>query len=236
MKVEIFKTKEDIAKKLTKELLLLIEKNENVLCCFPSGATPKPFFEELKKFTSSQISKLKFISLDEWIGIEKGNVGSCYSMIENDFFKPLNFNKNNVCFFNGNATNMEEEILRINNFIKENGGIKFTIVGIGQNGHIGLNEPSTPESKDAHVVDLEEITKEVAQKYFSSKTILNKGITLSLEQLANSEQVYLVATSKNKTEIIKKILRGNDENIPANKLLKSKNAYLFLDKELVEGI
>jgi 6-phosphogluconolactonase/glucosamine-6-phosphate isomerase/deaminase len=71
----------------------------------------------------------------------------------------------------------------MDNFISENGGIDLIVVGIGRNGHIGFNEPGVEFERYTHVVDLDNTTKSVGQKYFRQTTTLSQGITLGLKHL-----------------------------------------------------
>ncbi|MBK7652966.1 MAG: hypothetical protein IPJ20_22565 [Flammeovirgaceae bacterium] len=60
------------------------------------------------------------------------------------------------------------------------------LVGVGTNGHIGMNEPGTPFNTYAHISTLAEETKTVGQKYFQKATVLSQGITLGLQHLRES--------------------------------------------------
>ena len=65
----------------------------------------------------------------------------------------------------------------------EKGGIDLMLVGVGMNGHIGFNEPGVPVDNYSHVIDLDNATQSVGQKYFKNPTKLKKGITLGLNNL-----------------------------------------------------
>ena len=66
----------------------------------------------------------------------------------------------------------------------------FTTVGIGMNGHIGFNEDVSFDNY-SHVIDLDDTTLSVGQKYFKTAVSLQKGITLGLRHLQESKKVLL---------------------------------------------
>jgi 6-phosphogluconolactonase/glucosamine-6-phosphate isomerase/deaminase len=72
--------------------------------------------------------------------------------------------------------------------IQEKGGIDLMLVGVGMNGHIGFNEPGVSIDNYTHVVDLDETTQKVGQKYFDQATELKQGITLGLKHFLHSKK------------------------------------------------
>ena len=97
---------------------------------------------------------------------------------------------------------------------------------------LGNPTSATKKAQAAHVIDLEETTKSVGQKYFSSITTLSQGITLGLGHLMSAKKVILLANGIGKSEVIKQTIRGAvSEALPASILQKHKNSFIFLDKE-----
>ena len=91
------------------------------------------------------------------------------------------------------------------------------LVGLGMNGHIGLNEPGVSFDQYSHVVDLDPVTKVVGQKYFKTEKRLERGITLGLKHLMEAKCVILIASGRNKAEIVKKLVETDVTNqLPAS--------------------
>jgi 6-phosphogluconolactonase/glucosamine-6-phosphate isomerase/deaminase len=104
-------------------------------------------------------------------------------------------------------------------------------MGVGMNGHIGLNEPGIDVREYSSVVPLSETTKKVGQKYFETPTVLEEGITLGLGQIIKSERVIVVLLGSHKAEIVKKIVEETELNLPAQALLGKAHIDFYLDKE-----
>jgi glucosamine-6-phosphate deaminase len=104
-------------------------------------------------------------------------------------------------------------------------------MGVGMNGHIGLNEPGSPVLDHSSIVDLSVTTREVAQKYFRQPTVLEKGITLGLAQVAKSTRVVVAITGGRKAEIAREIFMNPGAKLPARELLRYEHIDFFLDSE-----
>lgn len=231
MKVEVHKTYDELSKAAADLIASVIKNKPNALICVASGHTPTGTFKFLRDHIDAglDISKTVFVSLDEWLGIDPSDAGSCISMLRKDFFDHV---KARIELFDVLAKDPRKECDRMNKFIDDNGGLDVMLVGIGLNGHIGMNEPGTPFDKYAHVSDLAEETKTSGQKYFTKPTTLSKGITLGLRHFAECRLPILMANGSKKSEIIKKVIDSPiTEKIPASIIHRISQALVMLDAE-----
>jgi glucosamine-6-phosphate isomerase len=134
--------------------------------------------------------------------------------------------------FNAMADDLTAECLKMDEHIKEAGGIDILLVGIGMNGHIGFNEPGTSFDSFCHVALLDETTKTVGQKYFKEQIELNKGITIGLGHLLTAKKVFLQANGIKKAEVIKQTVEGTiTEDFPASIMQQHTNGFILVDEE-----
>jgi glucosamine-6-phosphate isomerase len=210
------------------------------LVCIASGHTPVGVFQNLIKDVQSKkldISQCTFLSLDEWVGIDPGDTGSCLSMLKKDFFDPLNIPDSQTEYFNVLAPDLEKECDRINLLIDKNGGLDIMLVGVGTNGHIGMNEPGTSFASYAHVGELAEETKTVGQKYFSKQTILSKGMTLGLKHLQEAKLPIVMANGEKKAAIMEKAFNQKpNEQIPVTIVQLIQQGFVMMDEEAASGV
>jgi 6-phosphogluconolactonase/glucosamine-6-phosphate isomerase/deaminase len=147
-------------------------------------------------------------------------------------FYPLQIAEDHICVFDGKAKDPDGECERIENFIQHQGGIDVAIVGLGMNGHVGMNEPGTKPSLRSHVVDLDPVTQQVGQKYFKEQKQLIKGITLGLGTLMDAKHVILLVNGKHKAPIVQQVLKGEiSEQLPASLLRRHHDLRVYLDKD-----
>jgi 6-phosphogluconolactonase/glucosamine-6-phosphate isomerase/deaminase len=173
-------------------------------------------------------SKATFVSLDEWLGIDPSDPGSCLSMLKKDFFDHVSVRME---AFDVNL-DPEQECKRINDLISHHGGLDVMLVGIGLNGHIGMNEPGSSFDSYARVTDLAEETITTGQKYFQKPTMLSKGITLGLRHFSESKIPILMANGSKKAEIISRVNNTQPtEALPATIVHKIPQARVMVDAE-----
>ena len=212
-----------------------MKKEGKSLISLPSGDTPLGAYKYLVgKLKDKDLSKydFTFIGLDEWVGMDKDDQGSCQNYMHKFLFDKLNLNMNQVVEFDAKSDDLNKECEKMDRFIIDNGGLDLVVLGIGMNGHLGLNEPNMGFDKYSFIVKLSDSTKQVAQKYFDSDKKLEQGITLGIKHFLDAKKVVLVASGDKKSEIIKKIIDEDiTENIPATSIKQHKNAYLLLDNE-----
>lgn len=204
------------------------------LVCIASGHTPVGVFRALLKDVKSgvlNLSRCTFVSLDEWIGIDPQDAGSCLAMLKRDFFDHLSLRPEQIRYFDVTAPSLENECQKMNELIAKHGGLDVMLVGIGTNGHIGMNEPGTPFNTDAHIGRLAEETISTGQKYFQRPTKLENGITLGLKHFREARVPIVMANGDKKAAIIKKVITSPATvDIPATIVHHTPQALVIVDK------
>ena len=234
MHIHISENYEELSLQSLDATVQYLQASAQPLLCVASGDSPKGLYAELVRRTQDQtldISNWNFVGLDEWLGMDKFDEGSCAHMLEASLVKPLQLTNANSAFFNGKAKNTVEECARIESFISQKGGIDVAILGLGLNGHLGLNEPGTAITARSHVSVIHPLTQQVGQKYFRGETKLVNGITLGLATLNESSQIILVVNGERKAGIVKALVEGPvTDQLPASLLRNHPGFHLFLDK------
>jgi glucosamine-6-phosphate isomerase len=212
-----------------------LKESSDPLLCAASGDSPIGIYEELCQLKEQGIidtSNWAVVSLDEWVGLNQSDKGSCAYSIERNLTKPLGIEEGSVCFFDGRNSDTEVVCREVESFIDSCNGMDVAILGLGMNGHIGLNEPGTAATVRTHVSTLEPLTKQVGQKYFDKPMLLQQGITLGIGNLMEAKHLILVVSGIKKADIVKQLLEGPvTESLPASLFLSHPSIYIFLDKE-----
>lgn len=235
MKIIIEETYDDLCRHALDDLLKLTNAKNHSLICVASGDSPKGIYAQLTRQVLRQavdISTWSFVGLDEWVGMNGNDEGSCKFHLDNQLFTPLNVSPEKLCFFNGRAEDLDDECQRIENFIAQHNGIEAAIVGLGLNGHVGMNEPGSPATLHAHVSEIDPHTAAVGQKYFTHPQSLTHGLTMGIANLLEAKNVFIIVSGKHKAEIVKRILDEEvSETIPATLLRNHPGLALYVDKE-----
>ena len=235
MDIEIFSDYDALSERLADEILSYMSDPSGKLICLPSGDTPRRAYQILSAALSRQKGSpltCTLIGLDEWVGMDKDTPGSCQYVMHEWLYKPASIRDEQIIEFNARNPDLTGECKKMDRFIAEHGPIDLAVLGIGINGHLGLNEPGTSFRQTSHVVDLTETTKRTAQKYFPEKAALEKGITLGLKHFLEAGRLILIASGKQKAQVIKQIIREDvSEQIPATIAKIHRNSTLLIDQD-----
>jgi 6-phosphogluconolactonase/glucosamine-6-phosphate isomerase/deaminase len=211
-----------------------IVRHPGSLVCFAAGDTPLPVYHRLvarQQQGKVDLSSVFYAGLDEWVGLGYPDRGSCLQVMSDAFYTPAGIPADRRRVFDGLA-DPASECRAMDQWIRTRGGIRFTLLGIGLNGHIGFNEPGAPDQDGCIVVDLDDTTRAVSVKYFGAERPVRQGVSVSARTLCRAESVYLMAAGANKAPIVARLLDGAPEReVPAARLLSHPGLRLFLDRD-----
>jgi glucosamine-6-phosphate isomerase len=240
MEIRITKTYEEMSTATADFIAGEIRKKPDSLLCIPSGDTPTRTLALLVEYAQAKkinFSQCTFVGLDEWVGMDRDMPGSCQHYVYKHFFEPLNIPADRIVFFDARAQDLKKECTRIDDFIFKTGPIDLLLVGVGVNGHIGLNEPGSSFDSYCHHIALAASTREGAQKYFKDDRQVERGITLGIAHMMQAKTVVLIANGAKKAPVLKRIIEGPvTEDVPGSILQNHRHGILFLDKDAASAL
>lgn len=206
-----------------------IQAKENSVVVLPMGRTQLPMYEQLAAQKEQQ--PFHYVQLDEYLGTETDNPNLLYRQLYQHFLGPIKLPEGLHHIFNLKAK-IENEILRIEERVKDLGGVDLAILGLGENGHCGFNEPGTDFDAPTHVVTLDEKTRQQnAALWDGIENMPRQAITLGLGTLSKARQTILMVSSESKAEILQRVLNGPiTPDVPATYLRTIPNVTILADK------
>lgn len=236
MMISIFTSPGELNKFVADKIKTLIQQKPDSLLCLPSGSSPMGVFKELIRMNKSgeiDFGSTYFVGLDEWVAIGRNHPGSCVKFMHREFFDHINASPSRICFFDGEASDLIRECKRIDEFIFNHETIDLILLGVGMNGHLGLNEPGVNPGLLSHVMDVDETTQRVArEKYFDQPVTLKRGVTLGLVHITRAKNIIAILVGKHKAQIAKTILECNiGPEVPASMLRTLEHATFCFDQE-----
>jgi galactosamine-6-phosphate isomerase len=200
-----------------------------------SGDSPAGIYQQFVarvENNAMDISKWTYLGLDEWVGLNGNDEGSCRHHLNAQLFSPLKIADDRICFFDGAAVDLEQQCKTTEATIQKHGGIEVAILGLGMNGHIGMNEPNSAANTRSHIIELDPITAQVGQKYFQTPQTLSKGITLGIASLMESKAIILIVNGVKKAKILQQVVEGEiTEKVPASILRLHPKCFVYADIE-----
>jgi glucosamine-6-phosphate deaminase len=194
--------------------------------CLATGNTPTPVYRGVAGRVS--LDGISLFLLDEYGGLPANDPGRCLSMLNRDLLEGSQGSPV-VQAPDVDAADPGEAAARYGELVRS-AGIDLAIVGIGGNGHIGMNEPGTDVDQPTRVVYLTPATSESALSY-GAAAIPTWGITVGMAELMSAGQVWVLATGGHKTDILNRALHGPvDAEAPASFLTEHPHCTFFVDE------
>jgi len=207
---------------------------------FATGSTPLSMYEALiRKYQEggADFSGITSFNLDEYYPIEKSNDQSYDYFMRENLFNHINIGSDVIDLPNGEATDPLAECARYEAAIAASGGIDLQLLGIGENGHIGFNEPAESFSAATHCVSLTDSTIQANARFFASADeVPKRALTMGIKTIMQARKILLVANSAKKSEILLRSLTGDiTPLVPASALQLHPNVTVVIDAEAAQG-
>ncbi|MFY7910901.1 MAG: 6-phosphogluconolactonase [Emticicia sp.] len=232
MQIQTFQNPEQLATHTAKFIIDLVKTKPTATLILTSGDTPVLTYKKIVELAKpSDFEQVTIIGLDEWVGVPATSEGSCRYIVEENLLKPLEINLEQYTFFDSMSADLESECKRVDELLFSKGGADLIMVGVGVNGHIGLNEPGYSFDNYCHVSELADVTITIGQKYFKEITSLTQGITIGLKHLLEAKVAILIATGERKSEVLKQTFdQEPNVGLPSTVFKLHTNSYVWVDE------
>ncbi len=217
------------------DLAARLDARPELRLCLPTGETPAPLYESLGRMADRgeiSFAKATIVLLDEYLGLPaddpaRGGPRLARELV--DRVAPARYHA-----IDADATDPEAAARQHDAIAAE--GLDLTLLGLGLNGHIGLNEPGSGAETSTAVVSLASRSQAVAQDY-GAATAPASGITLGIARLLESAEIWLLVTGERKAGILARALLGPEgPEIPATFLRRHSNYRVVADRSAAAEI
>ena len=210
---------------------LIISKPDAVLG-LATGSTPVPLYRKLIA-DGLDWSGITTFNLDEYIGIGPDHPQSYHAFMHENLFRHVNINPGNIHIPDGMASDPEAHCRAYEEKIHAAGGIDLQLLGIGTDGHIGFNEPTSSLASRTRIKTLTARTRSDNARFFADTgEVPVHVITMGIGTILQTRKVVLLATGKNKARAIAGALVGPVTSMnPASALQLHASAVACLDEE-----
>ena len=234
MVIKTFKTAEEIGVAVAKIFTDAVAENPSCVLGLATGATPIPTYKNIiSTYEKGGLSfkDVKTYNLDEYCNLPKSDKNSYYTFMHEQLFNGLDILEENVHFLDGNAEDSEAECKRYDDEINAAGGIDIQLLGIGNNAHIGFNEPADDFTTGSFKVTLTQSTIDANKIYFDENPMPTHALTMGIQQIMSAKKVILIATGPKKAEAIRNMIEGPvTAQVPASILQEHDDVLIFLDE------
>ena len=235
--MRIYKAKDynEMSRKAANIISAQIIMKPDAVLGLATGSSPIGTYKQLIDWYNKgdlDFSEIRSVNLDEYKGLDASNPQSYAYFMQHNLFDSVNIKLENTNIPNGLETDIEKECTRYNNIIKSLGGIDLQLLGIGNNGHIGFNEPGEAFEKETHCVKLTENTIQANARFFSSiGEVPTHAYSTGIKNIMQARSILLIASGEAKAEAMYQALFGPiTPTVPASILQLHNNVSIVADE------
>lgn len=204
-----------------------------------AGSTPRRMYEFLGQgYRERGVSyrAVQGFNLDEYYGLSKEHPQSFYQYLTRYLAGGTDFQEENLQVLDALAPDIGKECREFEKKIELAGGIDLQILGLGNTGHIGFNEPDAAFPRHSHCVKLKEETVKANAKYFSGGEVPRYAMTMGVGTIMQARQIIMLVSGKEKAGILKKVLCGQvTPQVPASILQFHRECTVIADSEALSA-
>ncbi len=237
MKFIIKDNYEEMSRDACRIVIEVIKNKPNALICFPTGSTPIRMYELLVEANQKgevDFSQVRVRSVDEYVGLPASHHQSYAYFLNHHLLSKVNLNPKNVILLETRKDDLEKVCWKYQELIEEDGGIDLYIDGVGENGHLGFNEPADEMILDYHVQELAEETRQVNARFFNSiDEVPKRAISIGINDILNARLSLFLSSGTKKAKAWQRFFKNAvvTSQFPLSFLHLSNNSVAIMDLE-----
>ena len=239
MELIVCENYEEMSARAAEIVANVMKNNPTCVLGLATGSTPVGMYRELiKKNQAGEIdfSGVTTVNLDEYYPIAPDNDQSYRYFMNVNLFDHVNIDKSKTHVPNGMAEDPHEACRDYEKLVTSVGPADIQVLGIGQNGHIGFNEPADALTVSTHVTDLTESTIKANARFFASEAdVPTKALTMGIGTILSAKKIIILANGKAKARAVSRLLEGKlDTSCPASMLNLHPDVTLICDVDALD--
>ena len=241
MRIRVFETMQEASIAGAEIIAEAMRGADKFVLGLATGSTPVPMYRELAR--RNREGELNFAgvhtyNLDEYVGLDGTHPQSFRHFMDTNLFSHINIPMENTHVPCGTGAGRDADARGYDAMIEAEGGIDVQVLGIGNNGHIGFNEPDAVFHRGTHIVDLTESTINANKRFFERREdVPEQAITLGVGGIMGAKKIILLAFGEVKADAVRAMVEGEvDPRCPASILQLHGDVTLLLDKAAASGL
>jgi glucosamine-6-phosphate deaminase len=235
LEVIIVPTEAEVGRLAAAKVAALVAEKPSAVLGLATGSSPQGIYADLgRRVEAGELSfaQARGFALDEYVGLPREHPQSYAAVIRRDVVEPLGFDPARVRVPDGLAADLDAAAAAYDAAIAAAGGIDVQILGIGANGHIGFNEPTSSFASRTRIKTLAQRTREDNARFFDSLEQVPKHcMTQGLGTILDARELVLVAQGEGKADAIAAAVEGPLTSfVPGSALQLHEHAMVVVDQ------
>lgn len=203
---------QDMSRKAANIISAQIIMKPDCVLGLATGSTPVGTYRQLIEWYEKgdlDFSRVSTVNLDEYRGLTHTDPQSYYYFMQENLFDHVNIDKAATHVPDGTNPDAADACAKHEQIIKSLGGIDLQLLGLGNNGHIGFNEPGEAFEKETHLVDLAESTIRANARFFASiDEVPKQAYTMGIRTIMQAKKILVVVSGEGKADIVSRAFFG----------------------------
>lgn len=212
MEVIILPDADAVGRHAARVVARILRKRPSPVLGLATGSTPLPLYRELIRLhreSALDFSHTSSFNLDEYVGLPADHPQSYRQFMLTNLIDHINMDKTAFHIPDGTAEDIPAECARYETLIAESGGIDLQILGIGSDGHIGFNEPTSSLRSRTRIKTLTPQTRRDNARFFGSEdAVPHHVITMGIGTILDSRSILMLATGASKARAVANMVEG----------------------------
>lgn len=236
MRVVILESAKQVSQRSAKHICQVVEEIPSMTLGLATGGTPVGTYREMiEYYRQGQVSfaQVTTFNLDEYVGLPRNHAQSYYTFMHQQLFEHADFEQSRCHLPDGEAEDLSAACEAYERAIDEAGGIDLQLLGIGTDGHIAFNEPSSSLASRTRVKALTRQTREDNARFFDApaEEVPKLAITMGVGTICEATEILLLATGKGKANAVRDLIEGPvTAQVPASALQLHPHVTVMLDE------
>ena len=203
---------QDMSRKAANIISAQIIMKPDCVLGLATGSTPVGTYRQLIEWYEKgdlDFSRVSTVNLDEYRGLAHTDPQSYYYFMQENLFDHVKIDKTATHVPDGTNPDAADACAKHEQIIKSLGGIDLQLLGLGNNGHIGFNEPGAAFEKETHLVDLAESTIRANARFFTSiDEVPKQAYTMGIRTIMQAKKILVVVSGESKADIVSRAFFG----------------------------
>lgn len=226
----VCETEAELGRRCAEIIVEEVRRKSALLLCAATGASPTLAYRllaEKKKEEPSLFRELRVLKLDEWQGLPMDDAGTCETYLRKYLIEPLEISADRYLTFASDAADPPRECAKIAETLREQGPIDLSVLGVGANGHLAMNEPTEELTPGPHLAELSEASRQHPMIQHVAVPPRH-GITLGVSDLMRSRKIVVIIQGEAKREVVRRLLSGGISTALPVSLLRLRDGVTYL--------
>jgi glucosamine-6-phosphate deaminase len=240
MEVVVLHTAREASTAVARVVAALVRRKPQAVLGLPTGETPKHVYAELARLHREEgldFARVTTFNLDEYVGLPTDHPGSFHRYMAEHLFCHVNLAPARAHVPDGNAPDLARACASYEDRIRQAGGMDLALLGLGEDGHVAYNEPSSSLASRTRIKTLTPATRAAIAERFAPEAAPRHVITMGVGTIVDARRCLLLALGPRKAAAVARMVEGPvTAMVPASALQFHPRTTVVVDEDAARGL